>query len=133
VLDVLVSQASGVPAHAAALDQVQLLADRQVVLDGLVEQAVAVPVQLPLALFQVQPRSAAHMVLLMLLAQAVGVPLQARVALLQVHPDCAVQVVRLALSLQAAGVPSQLGPGAVAQVQPVCSAQEVAVVCDVHG
>ena len=133
LLVVLVSQPSGVPAHEAAPDHVQLLADRQVVLVGLVEQAVAAPMQLPLAVFQVQPRSAAHMVLLTLLAHAVGVPLQARVALLQVQPDCAVQVVRLVLSLHATGVPMQLAPVDVDHVQPVCSAQAVDVVCDVHG
>ena len=87
LLVMLVSQPSGVPAHEAAPDHAQLLADRQVVLDGLVEQAVAVPVQLPLAVLQVQPRSAAHMVLLTLFAHAVAAPLQASVALLHVHPD----------------------------------------------
>lgn len=133
LLLVLASQPSGVPAHEAAPDQVQLLDDRQVVLDELVEQEAAVPAQLPLVAFQVQPRSAAHMVLLTLLAQAVGAPLQARVALLQVHPDCAVQVVRLVLSLQAAGVPTQLGPADAAHVQPLCSVHEADVVCDVHG
>ena len=43
------------------------------------------------------------------------------------------QVVTLVLSLQAAGVPRQLAPVDAAHVQPVCSAQEVDVVCDVQG
>jgi hypothetical protein len=133
LLVALVSQACGMPAHEVAPDRAQLLADRQVVLEGLVGQAVAVPVQLPLVVLQVQPRSAAHMVLPMLLAHGVGAPLQARVALLHVQPDCAVQVVMLVLSLQAAGVPRQLGPVDAAHVQPVCIAQEVDVVCDVQG
>jgi len=133
LLVALVSQPSGVPTHAVVLDHAQLLADRQVVLDVLVEHAVAVPVQLPLAVFQVHPRSAAHMVLLTLFAQAVGTPLQARVALLQVQPGCAVQVVTLVLSVQAMGVPMQLAPVDAAHVQPGCTVQEVVVVRDVHG
>jgi hypothetical protein len=82
----LVSQATGVPVHEAVLDQAQLLAARQVVLEVLVEHAVALPAQIPAAVFHEQPRSVAHMVVLMLFAHGVGVPLHARVALLQVQP-----------------------------------------------
>lgn len=132
LLAVLLSQPAGEPVHEAVLDHVQLLADRQVVLEVLVEQAAAVPAQLPLAVFQVHPRSAAHMVLVVLLAHAVGVPLQSKVALLQVHPGCAVQVVMLALSAHAPGVPRQLAWVLAVQVQPVCAAQEVALGCELQ-
>ena len=75
---VLASQATGVPVHEAVLDQEHLLAARHVMLDVLVEHALATPAPLPLAVFQVHPRSAAPMVLLMLLPHGVGVPLHAR-------------------------------------------------------
>lgn len=43
------------------------------------------------------------------------------------------QALRLVFSLQATGVPVQLGPVDAAQAQPLCKAQEVVVVCEVHG
>lgn len=125
---VLALQPSGVPVHEAALDHAQLLADRQVVLDVLLVQGVAVPVQLPPAVFHVQPRLAAHIVLLTLSAQDVGVPLQASVALLHVQPDCPVHVVRLVLSLQGAAVPMQLAPVDATHEQPACKAHDAEVV-----
>jgi hypothetical protein len=133
LLVVLASQATGAPVHEAVLDQEQLLAERQVVLEVLVEHAVAVPAQLPAAVLHEQPRSAAHMVLLVLFPQGVGVPLHARVALLHVHPGWVAQVVLVVLSAQAVGEPMQLGPVAAVHVQPVWPAQEADVVCEVHG
>ena len=132
-LAALVSQARGVPAHAAVLDQAQLLADRQVELEVFVEQAAAVPEQVPPALFQVHPRSTAHMVLLTLVEQAAGVPLHASVALLHTHPVWVEQVVRVVLSLHWTGVPRQLGPAEPVQAQAACAAQALEVVWEVHG
>lgn len=129
LLVALVSQPSGVPAQVAAPDQVQLLAGKHVVLEVLVEQAAAVPVQLPLAVFQRQPRLVEHMVMVTLSEHGVGVPLQARVALLHVHPACPVHAVRLVLSLQAAGVPVQLSPVDAVHAQPGCKAQLAEEVC----
>jgi hypothetical protein len=128
VLAELLSQESGVPVHAAVLDQEQLLADRHVALEVLVEHAAAVPAQAPPALFQAQPRSAAHMVLLTLVEQVAGVPLQASVALLHTHPVWVEQVEMLVLSLHAVGVPMQLGAVAPVHVQAVCAAHVFDVV-----
>lgn len=129
----MAAHAAGVPVHEAVLDQEQLLAARHVVLDVLVEHALAVPAQVPLAVFHEHPRSAAHMVLLMLFSHGVGVPLHARVALLQVQPGAAVQVVLLVLSAQAAGEPMQLAPVDAVHAQPGWTAHELDVVCEVHG